>query len=266
MPTLLQDLKFGVRLLAKSPGFTLVAALSLALGIGANTTIFTLVNAVLLHSLPVEDPSQLVSVYVVDERNQDGIGSGFLQLSPANFADLRQKNEVFTDMAAHQGLPLNISGGKGDPEQVFGEIVSGNFFSVLGARPLIGRGFLPDEDKNPGEKLVCVLGYGEWQKRFGGEPSIVGRDIDLNGRKFTVVGVMPQGFKGTNAIGAPALWVPYMTYRETTTGFLQELIRPDSRRGLVFDVTARLKPGMSIKQAEANVKTLARQLEQEYPN
>ena len=157
------------------------------------------------------------------------------------------KNEVFSGMAAHQGLPLNISGGNGDPQQVFGEIVTGNYFSVLGARPLIGRGFLPDEDQKPGEKLVCVLGYGEWQKRFGGDPSIVGRhDIDLNGRKFTVVGVMPKGFKGTNAIGAPALWVPYMTYRETTAGFLRELIQPDSRRGLVFNVTARLKPGVTV--------------------
>jgi putative ABC transport system permease protein len=267
MSTLLQDLKFGVRLLAKSPGFTIVAALSLALGIGANTTIFTLVNAVLLNPLPVEDPSQLVSVYVVDSRNQDALGGGgFLQLSPANFQDLRQKNAVFTDMTAHQGVPLNISGGTGDPQQVFGEIVTGNFFTVLGARPAIGRGFLPDEDQNPGEKLVCVLGYGEWQKRFGGDPSIVGRDIDLNGRKFTVVGVMPKGFKGTNAIGAPALWVPYMTYRETTAGFFQELIRPDSRRGLVWDVTARLKPGVTVQQAEANLKALARQLEQEYPN
>jgi putative ABC transport system permease protein len=267
MSTLLQDLKYGVRLLAKSPGFTIVAALSLALGIGANTTIFTLVNAVLLNPLPVEDPSQLVSVYVVDSRNQDALGGGgFLQLSPANFQDIRQKNEVFTDMTAHQGLPLNISGGTGDPQQVFGEIVTGNFFTVLGARPVIGRGFLPDEDQNAGEKLVCVLGYGEWQKRFGGDPSIVGRDIDLNGRKFTVVGVMPKGFKGTNAIGAPALWVPYMTYRETTAGFFQELIRPESRRGLVWDVTARLKPGVTVQQAEANLKTLARQLEQEYPN
>jgi putative ABC transport system permease protein len=267
MSTLLQDLKFGVRLLAKSPGFTIIAALSLALGIGANTTIFTLVNAVLLNPLPVEDPSQLVSVFVVDDRNQNALGGGgFLQLSPANFRDIRAKNEVFTDMAAHQGLPLNISGGTGDPQQVFGEIVTGNFFSVLGARPLIGRGFLPDEDQKPGEKLVCVLGYGEWQKRFGGDPSIAGRDIDLNGRKFTVVGVMPQGFKGTNAIGAPALWVPYMTYRETTAGFLQELIQPDSRRGLVWDVTARLKPGVTVTQAEANLKTIARQLEQEYPN
>src|SRR4051812_508662 len=204
MSNLLHDLKFGARLLAKTPGFTAVAALSLALGIGANTTIFTLVNAVLLNPLPVEDPSQLVSVFASDERNQDALGAGgFLQLSPANFRDLRDKNEVFTGLAAHQGIPLNISGGNGEPQQVFGEIATGNYFSVLGARPLLGRGFLPDEDLKPGEKLVCVLGYGEWQTRFGGDRSIVGREIDVNGHKFTVVGVMPNGFKGTNAIGAP---------------------------------------------------------------
>src|SRR5262245_26332876 len=165
MSTVLQDLKYGARLLAKSPGFTMVAALSLALGIGANTTIFTLVNAVLLNPLPVEDPSQLVSVWTTDERNQNS-AFGFLQVSPTNYMDLRDKNEVFSGLAAHAGLPLNVSGGTGDPQQVFGEIVTGNFFDVLGARPVIGRGFLPDEDKTPGEKLVCVLGYGEWQKRF----------------------------------------------------------------------------------------------------
>jgi predicted permease len=266
MLTFFQDLRFGARLLAKSPGFTVVAALSLALGIGANTTIFTLVNAVLLHPLPVEDPSQLVSVFATDERNRDAAGFGFLQLSPANFKDLRDKNDVFTDMTSHQGIPMSISGGTGEPQQVFGEIVSGNYFTVLGARPLIGRGFLPDEDVNPGEKLVCVLGYGEWQKRFGGEPSIVGRDISLNGRKFTVVGVMPSGFKGTNAIGAPALWVPYMTYKEMTAGVVLELIRPESRRGLVLNATGRLKPGVTVQQAEANLKTIARQLEEAYPN
>ena len=264
--TVLQDLKFGVRLLAKTPGFTVIAALSLALGIGANTTIFTLINAVLLNPLPVEDPSQLVSVYVTDERNRDAAGFGFLQLSSANFKDLRDKNEVFTDMTAHQGIPMNISGGSGEPQQVFGEIVTGNFFTVLGARPLIGRGFLPDEDAKPGEKLVCVLGYGLWQQRFGSDRTILGRDIDLNGRKFTVVGVMPKGFKGTNAIGAPALWVPYMTYRETTAGFLLEMLQPGNRRGLVFDVTGRLKPGVTVTEAEANLKTLARQLAEEYPN
>ena len=105
---------------------------------------------------------------------------------------------------------------------------------MLGARPLVGRVFLPDEDKNPGEKLVCVLGYGEWQKRFGGDPSIVGRTISLNEQQFTVVGVMPKGFKGTNAIGAPALWVPHMTYPQTVNGFFLELIRPGfaSRSGV----------------------------------
>ena len=267
MATLLQDLRYGARLLFKTPGFTLVAALSLALGIGANTTIFTLINAVLLNPLPVEDPSQLVSVWTTDERNQNGgFGSGFMQTSPMNYKDLRDKNEVFSGVAAHSGLPLNITGGTGDPQQVFGEIVTGNYFGVLGAKPSIGRGFLPDEDQTPGARLVCVLGYGEWQKRFGGEPSIIGRTISLNGQPFTVVGVMPKGFKGTNAIGAPAVWVPYMTYRQTTTGFFLELIRPDQRRGLVFNVTGRLKPGVSVRQAEANLKTIARQLEQEYQN
>jgi predicted permease len=265
MSTFLQDLKFGARLLAKTPGFTVVAALSLALGIGANTTIFTLVNAVLLNPLPVEDPSQLVSVWTTDERNQ-GTGLDFLQTSPMNFKDLRDKNEVFSGMTGHVGLPLNITGGSGQPEQIFGELVTGNYFSVLGARPQIGRGFLPDEDQTPGEKLVTVLGYGEWQKRFGGDPSIVGSTISLNGAAFTVVGVMPKGFKGTNAIGAPALWVPYMTFPQTTNGFFLELAAPGNRRGLVFNITGRLKPGVTVQQADANLKTIARQLEQEYPN
>jgi len=265
MSTFIQDLKFGARLLAKTPAFTAIAALSLALGIGANTTIFTLVNAVLLNPLPVEDPSQLVSVWTTDERNR-GTGLDFLQTSPMNFKDLREKNEVFSGLTGHAGIPLNITGGTGQPEQIFGELVTGNYFSVLGAHPQIGRGFLPDEDKTPGEKLVTVLGYGEWQKRYGGDPAIVGRTISLNGAAFTVVGVMPKGFKGTNAIGAPALWVPYMTYPQTTNGFFLELATPTNRRGLVFNITGRLKPGVSVQQAEANLKTIARQLEQEYPN
>src|SRR5262249_47130778 len=135
-----------------------------------------------------------------------------------------------------------------------------------GAKPALGRGFLPDEDQTPGAKLVSVLGYGEWQTRFGGDPSIVGRTITLNGQPFTVVGVMPKGFKGVNAIGAPALWGPYMTYQQTMSGFQLELGQPNQRRGLVFNVTGRLKPGVTVQQAEANLKTIARQLEQEYPN
>jgi predicted permease len=265
MSTFLHDLKYGARLLVKSPGFTAVAALSLALGIGANTTIFTLVNAVLLNPLPVEDPSQLVSVWTTDERNQNS-ALGFLQLSPMNYRDLRDKNEAFSGLAAHTGIPLNISVANGEPQQVFGEIATGNYFAVLGVKPAIGRTFGADEDKNPGERLVAVLGYGEWQKRFGGDPATVGRSLAVNGQAFTIIGVMPKGFKGTNAIGAPALWVPYMTYPATTNGFFRELIEPTSRRGLVFNVTGRLKAGTSVRQAEANLKTIARQLEQEYPN
>jgi len=265
MSNLLRDLRHGARLVTKSPGFTIAAVLSLALGIGANTTIFTLINAVLLHPLPVDDPAELVSVWTTDERNQSG-ALGFLQVSPMNYKDLRDKNDVFSGLAAHTGLPLNITDGTGEPQQVFGEIVTGNYFNVIGARPLVGRTFVPDEDQTPGAKLVAVLGYGEWQKRFGGDASIVGRTIALNGQQFTVVGVMPKGFKGTNAIGAPALWVPYMTYQQTVNGFFLELITPDQRRGLVFNVTGRLKPGVTVKQAEANLKTIAKQLEQEYPN
>jgi predicted permease len=264
MANFLQDLRYGARLLLKSPGFTLVAALSLALGIGANTTIFTLINAVLLHPLPVEDPSQLVSVWTSDERNAGNGAFGFLQTSALNYRDYRDKNEVFSGLAAHQGIPLNISGGTGDPQQVFGEIVTGNFFDVLGAKPLIGRGFRLEEDRTPGAALVTVLGYGEWQKRFGGDPGLVGRTITLNGQAFTVIGIMPKEFKGTNAIGAPALWVPYMTYPQTTSGFFRESI--DSRRALVFNMTGRLKSGVTLKQAEAHLKTIGTQLAREYPN
>src|SRR2546425_10915322 len=141
MATFLQDLKYGARLLAKAPGFTVIAALSLALGIGANTTIFTLINAVLLNPLPVEDPSQLVAVWTTDERTSGNGALGFLQISPLNYRDLRDKNEVFSGLAGPFAIPLNLSGGSGEPQQVFGEIVTGNYFSFLGARPLVGRTF-----------------------------------------------------------------------------------------------------------------------------
>jgi putative ABC transport system permease protein len=266
MGAFLQDLKYGARLLVKAPGFTIVAVLSLALGIGANTTIFSLINAVLLHPLPVQDPASLVSVWTTDERNQNG-GLGFLQTSLLNYRDYRDKNDVFAGLAAHQFVPLSISGGTGEPQQVFGEIVSGNYFQVLGARPLVGRTFTPEEDRTPGATLVAVLGYGEWQKRFGGDAGIVGRTIRLNGQEFTVLGVMPKGFRGTNAIGAPALWVPDMTYPVTTSGFFREAMEGiAARRALVFNLTGRLKPGFTIQQAEANLKTIGRQLAAEYPN
>ncbi|HTK28887.1 MAG TPA: ABC transporter permease [Vicinamibacterales bacterium] len=266
MSRIFQDLRYGVRLLTKAPGFTAVAVLSLALGIGANTTIFTLINAVLLNPLPVADPAQLVTVWTTDQRNQNG-AFGFLQTSPLNYRDYRDKNSVFSGLTAYQFLPLSISGGTGEPQQVFGEMATGNFFDVLGAKPLIGRTFTPAEDQTPGAVLVAVLGYGEWQTRFGGDPGIVGRTIRLNGQMFTVLGVMPKGFRGTNVIGSPALWVPYMTYTVTTSGFFREAMdSTTSRRALVFNMTGRLKPGVTLQQAEANLKTIGSQLASEYPN
>src|SRR5207344_2583725 len=128
-----------------------------------------------------------------------------------------------------------------------GEMVSGDYFNVLGVTPALGRGFLPDEDKVPGASLVTVLGYNFWQQRLGGDPQVVGRTITLDGHAFTVVGVAPRGFKGVNAIAQPALWVPFMTHPQVATGFLKEAI--DSRRALIFDIAGRLKPGVTLTQA-----------------
>ena len=262
MATLLQDFRFAARLLLKSPGFTAVAVLSLALGIGANTTIFTLVNAVLLHPLPMKDPDTLVAVFTTDERNR-GAFFNLMPTSPLNFADYRKLSDVFTGLVAHQGLALSFAG-KGEPEQIFGEIVSGDFFTVLGVTPALGRGFLPDEDKVPGASLVTVLSDNFWQRRLGGDPAVVGQTLTLNGHAFTVVGVAPRGFKGVNSIAQPALWVPFMAHPQVATGFLKENI--DSRRALIFNIAGRLQPGVTLAQAEARLKTIAGQLAKEYPN
>ncbi len=262
MGTVVQDLRFAARMLLRNPGFTAVAVLSLALGIGANSTIFTLVNAVLLRPLPMQDADQLVALFTTDERNR-GAFFNYMQTSRPNFEDYRKGNDVFTGLVAHNGLPLAFSG-KGEPEQIFGEIVSGDFFGVLGVKPALGRAFLPDEDKVPGASLVTVLSDSFWQRRLGGDPGVVGREITLNGHAFTVVGVTPEGFKGTNAIAAPALWVPMMTHPQLTSGFFKDNM--DSRRALLFGLTGRLKPGVTLQEAENRLKAMAGQLAREYPN
>ena len=262
MGTFLQDLRFAARVLLRNPGFTAVAVLSLALGIGANSTIFTLVNAVLLRPLPMADPARLVAVFTTDERNR-GSFFNYMQTSRPNFQDYVKSNDVFSGMVAHSGLALAFSG-KGEPEQIFGELVSGDFFGVLGVRPALGRAFLPDEDKVPGASLVTVLSDSFWQRRLGGDPAVVGREITLNGHAFTVVGIAPEGFKGANAIFAPALWVPTMTHPQLATGFLKENM--ESRRALIFGMTGRLKPGVTLVEAETRLKAIAGQLAREYPD
>jgi predicted permease len=262
MSTLLQDLRFAVRMLMKSPGFTVVAVMSLALGIGANSTIFTLVSAVLLHPLPMQDSERLVAVFTTDERNR-GAFFNYMQTSPLNFQDYRKEGDVFSGLVAHQGLPLAFSG-KGEPEQIFGELVSGDFFTVLGVTPALGRFFVPDEDKVPGASAVAVLSHNFWERQLGGDAAVVGQTLKLNGHAFTIVGVAPRGFKGVNAIGTPALWVPWMAHPQLATGFLKENI--DSRRALILGIAGRLRPGVTLSQAEAQLKTIASRLATEYPN
>ena len=175
MHTLLQDLRFGARMLLKNPGVTLVAVIALTLGIGANTAIFSVVNAVLLRSLPYEDGERLAIVW---ENRQSGKGNPQNVINLGNFFDWKEQNNVFSDMAAFFDLNRNLTG-DGEPEEVAGQIATTNLFSVLGVKPILGRTFAPDEGK-PGQPKIVVIGYDLWQRRFGGDPHIVGRKITIN--------------------------------------------------------------------------------------
>jgi putative ABC transport system permease protein len=260
---MLNDMRFAVRLLARNPVLTLVAALSLGLGIGANTTIFSLVNEVFLRPLPLADPAALMSVFTADERNRQQAFGGFMPTSRLNFEDYRTRNEVFESLVAHGFTAVSLSG-TGNPEQVPAEIVSPGYFETLGAPIAHGRSFTRDEEQTLGAAPVTVLSHGLWRRRFGGDPAIVGRTVTLNGRGFVVVGVAGEGFKGTNAIGGGQLWLPFAMYRETTSGFTFD--NWDSRRALLFQMTGRLKPAISVEQASANLNAIAAALAQEYPN
>ncbi len=260
MAVLLQDLRYGARLLLRSPAMTAVVALSLALGIGANTTIFTLVNAVLLNPLPVREASRLARIVTTEVR--DGVVTPLGAISRLNALDVRDKNVVFDGVAAAGFTAVALSSG-GEPEQVFAQIASGNFFDVLGPPMAAGRTFVADEDNQPGASPVAVLTYGLWQRRFGGREDLIGQPITLNGRPFTVIGVTGEGFRGTATLGGPELWVPFSMYREALSGPALEFFT--SRRALIFEAVGRLKPGVSLEQAQANVDAIGKGLEEAFP-
>jgi predicted permease len=256
MNTLLKDLKYGARMLVRAPAFTLVAILSLGLGIGANTAIFSLVNAVLLRPLPVEEPPSLVSLFTTDQRNP-----GNLPMSHLNYRDVRDHRQVFEDVAAFTFAQVNYNPG-GEAEQILAQVVSGNYFSTLGVGMTIGRGFRAEEDAADGAGPVAVLSHGFWERSFGSDPGVLGRTVSLNRRPFTVIGVAPQGFTGVFLGGAPELWVPMS---------MHAVVQPNlpwygERRGLFLFPFARLKDGVSLDQARAAMGAFFRQLEQEYPN
>ena len=257
--TIVQDLRFGLRMLLRNPGYTAVAALSIGLGIGINTLTFSGVNTVLLKPIPVEDPARVVVVVTTDARNPD-VARGMSRL---NFVDYREKNTVFAGMASVMGVPLAVSNTGEPPETVQGQLVTGNFFDVLGVKAVVGRTFRPVEDRTPGTHLVAVLSYDAWRRYFAADPAVVGRTISLNRQAFTIVGVAPAGFRGLNPFARPVAWLPSMCYQQVLSGFLLETF--ESRRGLVWQAVARLAPGTSVEQARANVTTIAAQLEHEYP-
>jgi putative ABC transport system permease protein len=240
-----QDLRFGVRMLLKHPGFTLIAVLTLALGIGANTSIFSIVNAVLLRPFPYQAPERLV---IVQERES---GGGFSPSYP-NFVDWRAQNTAFASIAAvRQNESFNLTGA-GEPERLQGQLVSAEFFSMLGIKPLVGRDFLPEEDR-AGATPAVILSYGFWQRRFGNDPGIIGQQLTLNDQSYTVVGITPPDFQ-------------YGLEADVTVPFGLQTQR-FSRRGADpgTDVVARLKPHVSQQQGEADLNMVAARLEQQYP-
>jgi len=261
MDSLWLDIRYGLRRLFQTPGFTAVAVLTLALGIGANNAIFTVVNSVLLHPLDVDHPETLVSLYTHDTK-QGGANSEIPGTSEPNFEDYRAQNTVLTGLAGVQGAGATLGSG-GEPEPIFVQLVSGNYFDILGVPAMIGRTLTQEEDRVEAASPVSVLSYSLWQRRFAGDRSIVGKTIELNGQQFTVIGVMPPRFKGTAALGGPGMWVPLAMHNQLLSGFVKENFR--ERRFMNTIAFGRLKPGVSFEQADAEIKTIGARLEKEYP-
>ncbi|MGB7921783.1 MAG: ABC transporter permease [Pyrinomonadaceae bacterium] len=255
--TLWQDVRYGMRMLLKRPGFTLVAVLALALGIGANSAIFSVVNAVLLRPLPFDDPERLVVVWEKRPRqNRDAVPA-----SPADFVDWQKQNQVFERMAAHMPRAFNLTGA-GEPEQIVGQLVTADFFSVLGVKAAEGRTLLAEVDRPGGERAV-VISHALWQRRFGGDRSLVGKSIRLDDEGVTVVGVMPPAFQYPE--GDSEMWVASRAVVPEAS--LPGNPDPLTIRSLHYlNVIARLKQGVTREQAQAEMETISGRLEQQYPN
>jgi putative ABC transport system permease protein len=260
-----QDLRGGLRMLKKSPGFTFVAILSLALGIGANTAIFTIINAVFLHPLPVEEPARLAEMFTHDTLTFNANANFQLTgTSLPNYEDYRDQNQVFSGLAMVTfPIPLNW-GGQAEPQQLNASLVSGNFFDVLGIKPYRGRTFIFDGDKKIGGNPEVVLSYSLWARRFGSDEKFIGQTILLNGTPYNVVGIAPPGFKGIVSLGRPdLLWIPITMRDYVLTGQIKDW--ENNRRFRWLSIVGRLKPDVDVTQARAAMKTIAAGLEKEYP-
>ena len=247
MQTLIQDLRYGARMLFKQPGFTLIAIFTLALGIGANTAIFSVVNALLLRPLPYPDSEQLAWVWM--DNRQEGIAEDIT--SWPNFEDWRTQNQSFQGMAGVRDRRFNLTG-TGEPEELNGANVSANFFDLMRVSPQQGRAFSADEEQE-GREQVVVIGHGLWQRRFGGDAKLVGQTLSLNGQPHTIIGVMPPGFQFPNQT---EIWKPLVPDAQLRT----------ARGAFWLPVIGRLKPGVTRAQAQAEMAGIAQHLEEQYPN
>lgn len=255
MGTIWQDLRHSLRLLRSRPGFSITVIVTLALAIGANATIFTWIKAILLAPLPgIEQPERLVEVWGATHNNSA------LSMSYLDYLDFRDRNTTLSGLMAHQVQPLNLGRG-GKPERVWGAVVSGNYFDVLGVKALIGRTFLPEEDRTPNTHPVAVISYGLWQRQFGSDPNILGRKITLNEHDFTIIGVTPKDFGSPFPGIALDVWVPVMMKDYVALPHFSLTDR--GSRWLML--MGRLKPGSTVAQAQANLASIARQLERTYP-
>jgi predicted permease len=250
---MIQDIRFGMRMLLKHKGFTAVAVLTLALGIGANTAIFSVVYHVLLKPLPYQDPEQLVWVWGEQAARKQA------PHTPADFLDYQRRNQSFAQMTAFRNISFAL-GNAGQPERVDGRIVSANYFALLGVAPRLGRSFAP-EDGQAGAARLVLLSHHYWQQRFGGEASVVGQSLTLSGEPATIVGVMPPDFRepGVNLWTNPRHIVP-----DSVTSSRDDMT--SVRRNPYLSVLARLKPGVTLSQAQADMDAIAAGLRQEYPD
>ncbi len=256
MNTFLQDLRYGLRMLRRNPGFTAVTVIALALGIASSTAIFSIVDEVLLHPLPYPNPEQLLDV----SQSERSTGAWKTDASPANYVDWVAQNHVFSEMAAARGWQANLSGSD-RPERIRTTMVTASFFRLFGVGPMLGRTFVGDDEK-PGSAQVAVLSQALWQRRYAADPAILGRDIILDGDRYTVVGVMPQRFSPDNY---GELWVP-SPWAVPNNRLRRNEDPRQLRDSNYLDVWARLKTDVTLQQAAAEMDAIGRQLEQEYPN
>ena len=252
MDTLLQDIRFGIRMIAKSPGFAAIAILTLALGIGANTALFSVVNGVLLNPLPYEQPDRLVAIYAKTKEFSHS------SISYPNFLDWVHDQHSFSSMAAFRGDDYNLTG-IGEPERVKTEMVSAEFFSLLGVKPVAGRLFRPEEDR-VGAQPIALISGGLWKRKFGSSPEAVGKTMTLNGVGYTVVGVIPADFnyQSGNFHNNNEVFVPIGQWNDTTFR--------DRRTGMGMDAVGLLKPGVTFQQAQSDMDGIAQRLAEAYPN